>query len=110
MKIYFEDGPLVKFEQLPVKPDFAINAASGVSCNMAMLDYLADTSPQSVIYTNEIVSLRSKYAWNPDLQIPEIYIRAGEHGVFTPITELTTRELKEGHNYAKMYIAGEFTK
>ena len=108
MKIYFEDGELINAKKLPVKPDFVINASDGVSRNIALLDNLNLTNKDYFIYTNSILAFSNRYAWNKDLQIPEIYIRDNQHGVFINITHLTNRELKEGHNFAKMYIAGEF--
>ena len=49
------------------------------------------------------------YAWDNELNRPEIYIRDSS-GEFKNITEFTGRQLKEGHNLAKLYIAGEFKR
>lgn len=41
----------------------------------------------------------------------DIFLRVGETGNFSdfmPIQYLTNRELRQGHNIAKMYVAGEF--
>lgn len=108
MKIYFEDGELVTSKYLPFDDYIPVNAVCGVSNNMNVLDSLNKYRPNSVIYTNSILAFSNEYAWNEELKVPEIYIRTGEHMVFTRIDALTTRELRQGHNLAKMYVAGEF--
>ena len=106
MKIYFEDGELVQSGY------FAnynrIDAKDGVSANMVRLDVLRQTEPDAIVYTNSIIAFSNEYAWNEKLKVPEIYIRAGEHMLFTRIDKLTERELRRAHNLAKMYVAGAF--
>lgn len=108
MKIYFEDGELRHYTQIPFEVDLAVQAGRGVSENITMLDLFAEQKPNATVYTNSIFAFCNQYAWNKELKAPEIYIRAGEHMVFTRIDKLTIRELREGHNLAKMYVAGEF--
>ena len=108
MKIYFEDGEIVSSGYLPIDRYIVVNAASGVSRNIAVLNDIKETEPDAIVYTNSIFAFNNIYAWNEELKVPEIYIRAGEHMLFTRIDKLTDRELREGHNLAKMYISGEF--
>ena len=108
MKIYFEDGELMHRTQLPFDVDLVVQAGRGVRQNIEALDIFAETKPDAVVYTNSIFAFSNQYAWNENLKTPEIYIRAGEYMGFTRIDELTQRELREGHNLAKMYVAGEF--
>ena len=108
MKIYFEDGELCNICQLSFTPDFVLDASKGVSRNLSELDGIAEYHPDSIIYTNSILALDNRYAWNKELQLPEVYIRAGEHMTFTRIDNLTPRKLTEGHNLAKLYLSGEF--
>ena len=110
MKIYFEDGLLKNSIDDPSITEYhPISAINGVTSNFNSLEELKQKNDDSiVIYTNSICAFSNRYAWNPELQAPEIYIRAGEHMVFTRIDKLTERELREGHNLAKMYVAGEF--
>lgn len=110
MKIYFEDSSLVTSGYLPFAYHYAIDAKYGISANIAQLDTLRECEPNATVYTNSIIALNNEYAWNKELKVPEIYIRAGEHMIFTRIDKLTTRELREGHNIAKMWISGEFEK
>ena len=110
MKIYFEDGELLNYTRLSFLYDCAIDATKGVSANIAQLDQLREFMPHAIIYTNSIFAFSNEYAWTEKLEVPEIYIRAGEHMVFTRIDKLTTRQLREGHNLAKMYVSGEFEK
>jgi hypothetical protein len=108
MKIYFEDGELVSSDYLPIDHYIVVNAGSGVNNNIDVLDNIKKYNPNAIIYTNSIFAFSNIYAWNEELKVPEIYIRAGEHMVFTRIDKLTTKELREAHNLARMYIAGSF--
>ena len=108
MKIYFEDGELVQSGYLPFTRYIVVHAASGVSSNIAVLDDIKETEPNATVYTNSIFAFSNEYAWNEELKVPEIYIRAGEHMIFTRIDKLTERELRRAHNLAKMYVAGAF--
>lgn len=110
MKIYFEDGNLVSSGYLPITHYVVVNAVSGVTLNIRVLDDLKEFEPNATVYTNSICAFNNEYAWNEELKVPEIYIRAGEHMIFTRIDKLTTRELRKGHNLAKMYVSGEFDK
>lgn len=110
MKIYFEDGELVTSGYLPFDYDCKIDAKEGPSENIAAIDDIKTYIPDATIYTNSIFAFSNEYAWNEELKVPEIYIRAGEHMVFTRIDKLTARELRRGHNLAHMYVAGEFDK
>ena len=108
MKIYFEDGELRPFwSEIHYKIDVVIDAKFGYSFCEDMLLRFKHNNYDAVIYTNMITALSNEYAWNKELEVPEIYIR-NKDGIFTRIDELTGRELKEGHNIMKMYIAGEF--
>ena len=108
MKIYFEDGTLINLNQLPVLIDYEVDAKNGISANINFLDELNQEEEDLTIYTNSIFAFNNRYAWNEKLKVPEIYIRAGEYMAFTRIDKLTNRELREGHNLAKMYVSGEF--
>jgi len=113
MKIYFEDGTLrasVKafhtiFEAQDI--NIIIDAADGYSENVKCLDHALSIGKRSV-YTNSLIALDNKYAWNDELKVPEIYIRAGINCKFTRIDKLTDRELRMGHNIMQMYMNGAF--
>ena len=108
MKIYFEDGHLESdLSFIPVEVDSIIDAAAGVESNIIALDACMKSNPNRVIYTNSIFAFNNEYAWNKELGVPEIYIRKIGHK-FIRIDKLTNRLLREGHNLAKMYVAGEF--
>lgn len=108
MKIYFEDGPLLKQTSLAFKYDFSIDAKNGYSFCNDRLETALYFHPECTIYTNSLIALNGKYAWNEELGVHEIYMRDGEHQVFHRIDKLTQRELRQHHNIMKMYIANEF--
>jgi hypothetical protein len=110
MKIYFEDGDLISTIRAPENYDYQVAAERGVTSNIIRLDALNEKHPDAVIYTNSIFAFNNMYAWNEELKAPEIFIRAGEDGQWVRIDRLTDRELRQGHNLAKMYVAGEFEK
>lgn len=108
MKVYFEDGELRSTSQLSVKPNFVIDAGKGFTESIRLLDLAYDANPDCVVYTNSIAAVNNRYAWNDQLLVPEVYIRSGEHMLFTRIDALTERELRQGHCLARLYVAGEF--
>ena len=110
MKIYFEDGELNSRDLLSFHCDHIIDAKAGYSDNVYVLDMIRICFPWHTVYTNSLVALSNGYVWNEELQVPELYIRPqiGKHTEFTRIDQLTTRELKQGHNLMKMYMANEF--
>lgn len=117
MKIYFEDGtlnPAYKycFNQAPKdfgdQPADFIVYANGFRLTVQELDDIVIHHPEAIVYTNSLIALSSRYHWNHELQVPELYIRAGKNMIFTRVDKLTNRELREGHNFAKLYVLGEF--
>lgn len=110
MKIYFEDGRLVDLKRLPIVPDYVIEASDGVSENINFLHNLSLNNQDCIVYTNSILALDNRWGWNDQLHVPEIFLRDNEHGCFMNITAFTNRQIKQGHNLARMYISGEFNK
>ena len=109
MKIYFEDGELVNSKYLPFNDYYRkVDAKYGPKQNQSDLDEIKEYDRECCVYTNSLIALSNEYAWNEELEVPEIYIRAGEHMNFHRIDELTERELRFAHNICKMYLAGSF--
>ena len=108
MKIYFEDGELVSTPYLPFNNYYKIDAKYGPKHNRDRLDDFRENNPDCIIYTNSLIALSNEYSWNEKLEVPEIYIRAGEYMCFARIDTLTERELRFAHNICKMYLAGSF--
>ena len=110
MKIYFEDGPLTKdMTKMPPNMIHGIDASNGVTNNIRVLEDIKEEEPSdTVVYTNDISALNNRYAWNNELKVPEIYLRTGKNDTFIRIDELTGRVLRECHNIAHLYLAGEF--
>ena len=108
MKIYFEDGELLTSNHLPFDQYIVVNAANGISRNISVLNEIKETNPNAIVYTNSIFAISNEYAWNDELKVPEVYIRSGEHMIFTRIDKLTMKELRFAHNLARMYVNGAF--
>ena len=109
MKIYFEDGELRSPYQLPISDFYKVDASKGYSENENKLEIIREKDYNATVYTNQIAALQTKYCWDKELKVAELYIRAGEHMIFTRIDKLTKRELKQSHNLMKLYMNGEFT-
>ena len=106
MKIYFEDGELNRSQSEEFKYDYLVDAKYGYTQNDSALYGYMHSNYDAVIYTNSLVALNNKYAWNEELGVPEIYLP--KNGEFIRIDRLTGRLLREGHNILKMFMAGEF--
>ncbi|MBQ8234430.1 MAG: hypothetical protein IJZ36_02455 [Bacilli bacterium] len=118
MKIYFEDEELrlndfyneVIYKTSESLIVYDINASCGVSACINSARYLlAQNKSNIIIYTNCLELFNNRYAWNDELKVPEIYIRHKDTREFVRIDTATERELKEGHNLARLYLAGEFS-
>lgn len=110
MKIYFEDGELMKSVRYELNAAHKVDGKFGFLQNQRALDtyneYYKDR--QVSIYTNSLVALSNEYCWNTELRVPELYIRPGNGRDFVRVDKLTPRSLREGHNLMKMYMANEF--
>lgn len=109
MRIYFYDG-VCDPNNVDFKYDFIVDAKFGYKNNVETLnlikqfEIISKTNPE--VCTNSIVALNNEYAWNDELNVPEIYLLRGDQ--FIRIDELTKRKLRNAHNMMKMYMAGEF--
>lgn len=110
MKIYFEDGQLRHVSRYPDDVEFSVDAGNGVSACIELMDLFLRKRPDAIIRTNSIFAFNNMYAWNEELGVPEIYIRAGEAETWVRIDQLTHRELRRAHNLAHLYVAGEFER
>ena len=111
MKVYFEDGRLVEHPDIDFDAGcWVIDARFGFNnCydRLVMLKAEEDINRMhSCVYTNFSAALNNRFAWNKELQVPEIYLR--RNGDWVRVDELTDRELREGHNIEKMWISGAF--
>lgn len=108
MQIYFEDGKLLDSKRLSISPDYTVDASDGVTSCINQLDNISVINSYAVVYTNSIFALNGKYVWNKESNMHDIFIRDNANGCFKRIANFTARELREGHNIGKMYVAGEF--
>lgn len=110
LMVYFEDGPLVKDIRWRLYPQINIDAADGVSDNLAAADKILEASKGTitVVYTNQILLLDSKYIYFDKGNRFCGYLRYKDNS-WMNLEYLTDRELRPGHNIPKLYLAGEFT-
>ena len=110
MIIYFEDGSLTDGPVYSVtgKELIKIEAGKGVNANINQLIAIEkERDFDTRVYTNSIVALWSRWCWDEENKIPQLYIRNANDG-WENVTHFTTRELRQGHNLAKLYLSGEF--
>ena len=106
MKIYFEDGELLRPNSIDFRYHYMIDARYGYTHNAHFLRVLRSSNDYLSVYTNSLVALDNRWAWNEELGVPEIYLV--KDGEFVRIDKLTDKELRTGHNIMKMYMAGVF--
>ena len=106
MKVYFEDGKLTKPNSIDFKYGYIVDAGNGFTQNDAFLDFIKFTDDNASVYTNSLVALDNRLAWNEELGVPEIYLWRNDK--FVRIDQLTIRDLRRPHYIQMMYIAGEF--
>lgn len=71
-----------------------------------LVRYFKETFPKTqILLTTHNTNLMTNYLMRPDCLL--ILSRDGR---VTPLCDATERELREGHNLEKLYIAGEFNK
>lgn len=70
----------------------------------SLVRYLKEAFPQAqILFTTHNTNLMTNYLMRPDCLL--ILSRDGK---LTPLCDATEREIREGHNLAKLYMAGEF--
>ena len=100
MRVYFEDG---KLDPNKYQDAIHVDAALGIWHCKSMLEYYSG----AYIYTNSPIAFDNKYVWDKWDQVPDIHIRNVD-GRFVRIDYLTHRDIHEGTNIWKLYLAGEF--
>lgn len=108
MKIYFEDGALHRPNSKYLKYNYLIDARYGYTHNASLLGCIKDLDYEASVYTNSVIALDNKFAWNEALKVPEVYLVVEDE--FVRIDSLTDRQLREGHDIMRLYIAGEFKR
>jgi hypothetical protein len=106
MRIYFEDGTLSRPSGPNYQYDYIVDAREGYARNMRRFNAIKNLENDAIVYTNSLVALDNRFAWNSELGVPEVYLVVKDK--FVRIDQLTDRKLKEGHNLMNLYIAGEF--
>lgn len=108
MIVYFEDGSLI-YENLIEDTELIwIHAECGYSHCRKMLRHINEHFPfNTKVYTNSLDAFSNFWCWDNEKKMPMVYIR-DKNGEWKLISELTNRQLCEGHNLEKLYVNGEF--
>lgn len=111
MKVFFEDGKL-NIHNEPQDVIAYADAMDRPTYAYSRLKYIKEFyKDKASVYTNSIIALlhAAEFAWNKETQRFDIYLRC-RNGEWKNIHELTTRELRKGHNIWKLWWSGEFKK
>lgn len=111
MKIYFEDGRLKSYSDIPTRVGYwVVDAGEGFNTCYSQLRQLREheraSNVEYVVYTNFSAALNNYLVWNAELRLPEVYLRRNDRWV--RIDQLTNRELRASYNLEKMWINGVF--
>lgn len=113
MRIFFYDG-LLDAAPVPQCEHYElVDAKYGPDCNRIRLECSLISSrniecSNFAIVTNSILALDHAYGWNHSENHTDIYLYVVPLKDYVRIDKLTEKELREGHNIAKMYLAGIF--
>ena len=114
MKIYFEDDRILygrPFDHGVPETCHIIDAAIGYSsvmyelADMESLEALGNED--IIVYTNSTAALSTKYCWNSEMKVPELYLRTSPTQ-FTRVDKLTDKEIHKLHNLMQMFMNGAF--
>lgn len=113
MKILFYDGSLTEFLRESdtgkrYAPFVMVDADDGPTANYEKLTALLNEKFSDIVLTNSLVALSHVFGWNEEHNGTEIYLWRNKYKDFIRCDLLTTKEIREGHNIEKMYMAGSF--
>ena len=105
------NSTIFNFSKELMNDEFYITESkNGYKVNINIIEDLRIHYPNIIIVTNLPYLLSNEFAWNTKENKSEIYLWSvidNQEG-FRNISDLTTREIREGHNIEKMYRSGEF--
>lgn len=110
MIVYFENGSITNEVLYSSTGEELIKVDAGMGYNHCRrrLRYIQDNYPfDTKVYTNSLDAFSNFWCWDYEKKMPMIYVRDA-NGKWNLISELTTRELRIGHNLEKLYVNGEF--
>lgn len=110
MIVYFEDDSIANDMMLSMDGTemIKVDAGMGYSHCRRKLRYIKDNYPfNTYVYTNCLDAFSNFWCWDNEKKLPMIYVRDKNYQ-WKLISELTTRELRMGHNLEKLYVNGEF--
>lgn len=110
MIVYFENGSITNESLYSETGEeiIKVDAGNGYNHCRRRLRHIQDNYPfDTKVYTNSLDAFSNFWCWDTEKKMPMIYVR-DENGIWSLISELTTRELRMAHNLEKLYVNGEF--
>ena len=102
MKIYFDEGKLVS---PPKETHVTVDAGNGpIWCFEQLNNAKHSKLP---VYTNFVNAIDSNYHWNYKTNCSDLYFK--RNGKWVNCQSTTSRNLKKGLNFLKLYVSGEFS-
>lgn len=110
MKILFYDGPIKRWSRPTSFTHYnTVDAGAGYTNNVRELEaYQKFWGDNTIVLTNSMVALTHDFGWNQSEKHTDIYFYIESEHDFIRCDRLTFREIREGHNIAKLFMAGEF--
>lgn len=110
MKILFYEGNLLDFfnnyqSQFTTSDWDLVDARNGPK---KCYERLMSLPKNSTIITNSLVALSHVFGWNEKENCTDIYLWREKYHDFIRCDRLTMKDIREGHNIEKMYMADVF--